>query len=91
MESFNRSHGKPSIWKVVRGFKREINLAAKKMDEMLSDSCEDPNPGRNTQVARLHMGRKKAMSSYKQERSKLLQYYVQACLVVVGKKILFDG
>ena len=85
VESFNRSWNlstgaKPSIWKVIRGFKREINTAAKKRTEILQGTYVEPNPGRKKQTARLQQRRKKAMSSY--NNKKLQSYFNIMCKLV---------
>ena len=93
VESFNRSWNlstgaKPSIWKVICGFKREINTAAKKRTEILQGTYVEPNPGRKKQTARLQQRRKKAMSSYNNKKfTELLQYHVQTCLILLCLKI----
>ena len=73
--SWNLSLGsKPSIWKVIRGFKRENLLASKKRTELITGELVDTNPGGKPKVALLRNRRVTAMKTY--QRKELDQYLV---------------
>ena len=69
VESFNRSWNlstgtKPSVWKIIRGVKREITLAKKKVDELERGVYVEPNPGRKAKVRRYHEKQRSILQTY---------------------------